>query len=72
MGVCPLAAFGTGCLPGPFPKITFKSLTISNTSSPVWRLVLPQNSASPLKCLPFSLIDVWAKEIDDAPDTPPS
>jgi hypothetical protein len=53
MGACPLASFGTERLPGPFPKITFKSLTISNISSPVWRLGLPRTYASPLKCLPF-------------------
>ena len=30
--------YGTDCLPGPFPKTTFKSLTISSISSPVrWR-----------------------------------
>jgi hypothetical protein len=55
MGVCPLASFRTGCLRGPFPKITFKSLTTSNTSSPIWRLGLLRTSTSPLKCLPFFL-----------------
>jgi hypothetical protein len=55
MGACPLASFGTDRLPGPFPKITFKSLTISNISSPVWCLGLPRTSVSPLKCLHFFL-----------------
>src|SRR5664279_275590 len=55
MGACPSASFGTGCLPGPFPKITFKSLTIPNTSAPVRWTGFGRVSASPLKCLPFFL-----------------
>src|SRR3990170_2291968 len=55
MGACPSASFGTNYPPGPFPKITFKSLTISSISSPVrWRGFF-RCSASPLKCLPFFL-----------------
>ena len=35
MGTFPSASFGTDCPPGPIPKITFKSLTMSYISSPV-------------------------------------
>src|SRR5215216_5550929 len=54
MGACPTSSFRTDCLPGRFPN-TFKSFTISNTSSPVRRIGLHRLSASPLKCLPFFL-----------------
>src|SRR5664279_4229 len=52
MGTCPALSFGTDCPPGPFPKITFKSLTISYITSPVGRVGFVRLSASPLKCLP--------------------
>jgi hypothetical protein len=45
--------FLVGRMPRPFPKITFKSLIISNTSAPLWRTGFERGSASPLKFLPF-------------------
>src|SRR3954471_13878603 len=55
MGACPASSFGTDRLPGPFPKITSRSLTIPNTSSPVRRTGFLRGSARRLKCLPFFL-----------------
>ena len=60
MGAWPLASFGTGWLPCPFPKTTFTSLTISSTSSPVRLRGLVRWSAFPLKCLPFFLTGWFA------------
>ena len=60
MGMWPLASFETGWLPGPFPNITFTSLTISRTSSPVRLRGLVWWSALPLKCLPFFLTGWFA------------
>src|SRR4051812_29089139 len=69
MGTCPSLSFGTDCPPRPFPKITFKSLTISYITSPVGRVGFARLSASPLKCLISFLRDVVLEEIDDAPGT---
>src|SRR5215216_1188277 len=55
MGAYPASSFGTDRLPGPFPKITSRSLTIPNTSSPVRRTGFLRGSARRLKCLPFFL-----------------
>jgi hypothetical protein len=55
MGACPLASFRTGWLPGPFPTITCTSLTILNTSSPLWFSGFVWWSVLPLKCLPLFL-----------------
>ena len=56
MGAYPVVgSFGIDWLPEPFPKITFKSLTIPNTSAPVRWTGFGRVSASPLKCLPSFL-----------------
>jgi hypothetical protein len=55
MGVCMLASFEIDWLLGPFPKITYKSLTIPNTTSPIQWIGFLRWSAFPLKCLPFFL-----------------
>jgi hypothetical protein len=55
MGACPSASCRTDCSPGPFPKFTYKSLTISNTSRLVCSLGFGWWSGLPLKCLPFFL-----------------
>ena len=49
------ASFGTDCAPGPLPKITFISLTMSYISVPLGRVGFLRVSASPLKCFPFFL-----------------
>ena len=55
MAACPSASFRTDWLPGPFPKVTFKSFSILRTSSPLRWLGFGWIFAKPLKCLPFFL-----------------
>jgi hypothetical protein len=55
MDACLSGPLGIGWLPGPFLKIKFKSLTISNTSAPVRVTGFLRGSSLPLKCLSFFL-----------------